>query len=222
MQSINSKWLLSKNKYTQLILIQIFLFFVASAFLGNLAEILVSLALLVSIVLIIRTFYIHKKLLPLYISIVCFAFLFDFLYLAMAETNHKNSFLLVIGDLVFCVFLALAIYLMTTQLYIESDVTKDTVVGGICIFLLIGDLWFVIYESLYILNSRSFSYGSNNLLPFDLLYFSFTTLTTLGYGDILPVSAIAKVMANLEGIVGVMYPAIFISRLVGLYNSELD
>ncbi|MEO1352209.1 MAG: potassium channel family protein [Cyanobacteria bacterium J06635_15] len=49
------------------------------------------------------------------------------------------------------------------------------------------------------------------------LHFSFTTLTTLGYGDIVPISEIALVLTNLEAIIGQMYPAIFIAILVGNY-----
>jgi hypothetical protein len=46
------------------------------------------------------------------------------------------------------------------------------------------------------------------------------TLSTVGYGDILPIGKFAKIVANLEGIVGVLYPAIFIARLVSLYERD--
>ena len=49
-----------------------------------------------------------------------------------------------------------------------------------------------------------------------MLYFSFSTITTLGYGDIVPNSGLAKMLANLEAITGQMYTTIFIARLVGL------
>ena len=66
------------------------------------------------------------------------------------------------------------------------------------------------------LDVNAFSYSGETIeQPFDLLYFSFTTLTTVGYGDILPVSSIAKVFANLEGMLGVLFPAVFIAKLVG-------
>ncbi|MEM7717215.1 MAG: potassium channel family protein [Cyanobacteria bacterium P01_A01_bin.68] len=52
------------------------------------------------------------------------------------------------------------------------------------------------------------------------MYFSFTTLTTLGYGDIIPVSPLAKMLTNLEAIIGQLYPAILIAILVGGYISQ--
>jgi len=51
----------------------------------------------------------------------------------------------------------------------------------------------------------------------DFLYYSYTTLTTLGYGDIVPVTSQARSVSIVEAIIGVMYLAIIISRLVGLY-----
>ena len=51
----------------------------------------------------------------------------------------------------------------------------------------------------------------------DFLYYSFSTLTTLGYGDIAPVSRHARVFASMEAITGVLYVALLIARLVGMY-----
>ena len=53
-------------------------------------------------------------------------------------------------------------------------------------------------------------------LPSDLVYFSFTTLTTLGYGDIMPVHPIARSLSNIEAIIGQVYPATLLARLVSL------
>ncbi len=54
----------------------------------------------------------------------------------------------------------------------------------------------------------------------DLMYFSMTTLTTVGYGDIAPVSPVARSLANLEGIIGQLYPAIILARMITLYTSK--
>ncbi len=54
----------------------------------------------------------------------------------------------------------------------------------------------------------------------EAVYFSFTTLTTLGYGDIIPMSSLAKMLTNFEAIIGQLYPAILISILVGSYLSQ--
>lgn len=53
-----------------------------------------------------------------------------------------------------------------------------------------------------------------------MMYFSVTTLTTVGYGDIYPVNPIARSLSNLEGIVGQLYPAIILARIVTLYTPK--
>lgn len=88
------------------------------------------------------------------------------------------------------------------------------------IYLLLGLFWYNIYEIIYVLNSNSFQGIVSSNSQVDLLYFSYTTLTTVGYGDIIPVVNIAKIFPNLESIVGIMYPAIYISRLVVIYSNE--
>ena len=55
-----------------------------------------------------------------------------------------------------------------------------------------------------------------------LFYFSMTTLTTLGYGDILPVKPVARSLATLEGLIGQLYPAVLIGRLVSLQISTTE
>ena len=55
-------------------------------------------------------------------------------------------------------------------------------------------------------------------LPIDMIYFSFTTLTTLGYGDITPVSYTAKMWSITEAMIGVMFLAVMISRVVSLFG----
>ena len=57
-------------------------------------------------------------------------------------------------------------------------------------------------------------------LPSDLVYFSFTTLTTLGYGDIMPVHPIARSLSNVEAIIGQVYPATLLARLVSLGQGQ--
>jgi len=54
----------------------------------------------------------------------------------------------------------------------------------------------------------------------DLMYFSITTLTTLGYGDITPVNPVARSLSNLEGIIGQLYPAIILARIITLYTPK--
>lgn len=106
----------------------------------------------------------------------------------------------------------------------DKKVTSDTLYGAICVYILIGITWSFFYV-LIVTNSHDAFYinPANNLDNVinwhDLSYYSFVTLTTLGYGDITPVAPVARSLAYLEAIVGQVYLTIIIARLVGLYIS---
>ena len=127
-----------------------------------------------------------------------------------------NLKLAIATSLINTIFMALSIYFVIGEIFSRKIITADAIKGGIFAYILLGLFWFELYRLISYLNPNSFSRNED----FELLYFSFTTLTTLGYGDMLPVSKFAKILANLEGIIGVLYPTIFIARLVGLYERD--
>ena len=98
-------------------------------------------------------------------------------------------------------------------------VTTDTILGGLCVYMLMGIIWAIMYSFLYYLIPGSFSglrvdSEVNRLLEF--IYYSFVTLTTLGYGDLLPVNPIARALAYLEALIGQIYVAVLIAGLVSI------
>jgi hypothetical protein len=134
------------------------------------------------------------------------------------EYLYVQIFLRFFASLVSFGILSLAFYLINKNLIEEKEVNADTIRGSISSFLLVGYLWYLIYRGIAFFDSQAFS--REDISNFDLFYFSFTTLTTTGYGDIFPVNNIAKTFANLQSIIGVMYPSIIIARLVGLYSNQ--
>ncbi|MGV2827160.1 potassium channel family protein [Myxosarcina sp. GI1(2024)] len=138
---------------------------------------------------------------------------------ALSTLEENRSLVLMIislGIVTNALFLLAAVSSITTQLFLER-VTKDTIEGGICGYLLIGLLWSLLYNLSTLWDSNSII-STCEACQLDLLYFSFTTLSTLGYGDTIPVTTWTRMLANLEAIAGLMYPTIFIARLVGLYS----
>ncbi len=105
----------------------------------------------------------------------------------------------------------------------ERKITADTLYGVVCVYLLSGLTWSSLYTLIEVAQPGSFYVSSAQNLDqvinwSDLLFFSFATLTTLGYGDITPVTSVARSLALLEAVFGVLYNAILIARLVGLYR----
>ena len=121
----------------------------------------------------------------------------------------------IVSALVLCLFiffLIVAIFEMLKHLFYSRTVTIDSILGGISIYFLLGYLWTCIFLLIGIFDKEAFDIITKT----QMLYFSFSTITTLGYGDIVPNSGLAKMLANLEAITGQMYTTIFIARLVGL------
>ena len=121
--------------------------------------------------------------------------------------------------------LALAILYMAAILLISvlsaETVTHDVISGAIAVYRLLGIGWSVVYALIEGISPGSFGLdrtGGGSIWE-QLLYFSFTTLTTLGYGDIAPLTPLARIWTVFEAICGTFFLAILISRLVSLYRS---
>ncbi len=93
----------------------------------------------------------------------------------------------------------------------------DRTVGGVCGYFLLGFAWSRLFALLHLFDPGTFSNGEMvlRLNESDLLYFSFVNLTTLGYGDIVPVSGLARILSALEAVFGTLYLAVMIASLVG-------
>jgi hypothetical protein len=97
----------------------------------------------------------------------------------------------------------------------------DRIFGAIVLYLLLGVMWAVAYAMVDSLLPQAFAGRSDTDSGIaDWIYFSFVTLTTVGYGDITPVARLARSIAMLEALVGQLYPAIIIARLVSLQGTS--
>jgi len=102
----------------------------------------------------------------------------------------------------------------------QHDVmTADKLYGAAAAYLMLGVLWSYLYAIADQLQPASFAFGGNVVSPLfsDLLYFSFTTLTSTGFGDAVPLLRYARGLCVLEQLVGALFLAILIARLSGVY-----
>ncbi len=117
------------------------------------------------------------------------------------------------------VFLCSHIHSALKQVMLVKVVTKNHIVGSICIYFLIGLAWAMLY--LLVIEMFPMAFNGIEVKPwlnnlFNALYFSFITLTTVGYGDISPSLPIAQFFVFLESIVGSFYLAIMVASLVSI------
>jgi hypothetical protein len=118
--------------------------------------------------------------------------------------------------------LMLALFVATTaggfrQVLFQGDIDFNKVVGSIALFILIGLTWTVLYLLMLEMDPEAFK--GMTQLPWEenfsqAAYFSFVTLTTLGYGDISPANRFVEVLVYIEAIVGVFYMAGFVASLI--------
>jgi len=103
-----------------------------------------------------------------------------------------------------------------------SSVTTEVLCASISAYLLVGLLWTLGYWLVaeIVPNAFAFSGADTSLKGFNGLYFSFITMSTVGYGDITPVAKVARMLAAMEAITGLLYVAVLIARLVALQTSS--
>jgi hypothetical protein len=145
-------------------------------------------------------------------------------------SNYYTTTFTVVTNLVLLgTFVAFVATVILAQVLNESEVSLDTIFGGIAIYLLMGLGWAVGFAVIEHLEPGSFPMAGQDLQGLreahefvfpELLYFSFVTLTTLGYGDMTPTTETARTFAIFEAIGGQLYVAIFIARLVALHTSH--
>src|SRR4029453_16967411 len=104
------------------------------------------------------------------------------------------------------------------------SVDADVLCASISAYLMLGLLWTMAYWLVDQLTPGAFSFNTTSgteetMAGFNAFYFSFITLSTVGYGDITPVSKVARMLATTEAITGLLYVAVLIARLVGLYST---
>ncbi len=209
-----------QNKYSQLLATLIILFIVTPAFEGTTGRIVISAVFTTTIVSIIRTFNLHKREF-FFLLVLAGASLALDIHITLRPDSDQDKLFIVFVQTIYSLFLFTALVTINRKIFAEKKVSGDTIKGGIAVFFLIGTFWGLIYNIVYLIDPNSFSQTIEASKSFNsMFYFSFTTLTTLGYGDISPVNDLARTLANLEAIVGVMYPAIYISRVVGLYTAQ--
>jgi Ion channel len=119
------------------------------------------------------------------------------------------------------IYLGFLLAMVVVQVFGEGPVTGHRIRGAIVVYLLLGGIWALLYQLVVLTIPQAFRLpeglaGDPNALQRLFMYFSFITLTTTGYGDISPVHPMARLLTMFEALVGQLYPAITLARLVSL------
>lgn len=155
----------------------------------------------------------------LFVSVLALAFL----ALVGSWSLHflESPTLQLVGEVSGALFFVFTAITLMSYLFKAKDITSDTIIAAICAYFLIGLMWVYIYALLETFHPGTFHSSqieSLNIQSF--IYYSFVTLTTLGYGDITPLTSQARSLSLLEAVFGQIYLAVFIARLMGIHIAQ--
>lgn len=210
---------LTKNRFFYLLL-ALAAYFIANPFLIESRKDSYVLGIFFTLILIGSLYVIGKEkwLLITAITLASLAFVAQWL-LAGFFLAPSHVFIVYVVTIVF--FMVMTVLVLRYVLR-DQEVSFNSLCGAICGYLLIGLTWSFVYSAIFTLSPHSFSGSSLTTFNYQnpgqhFTYFSFVTLTTLGYGDLLPVSNPAKMFAWIEAVIGQIYLTVWLAQLVGLH-----
>ena len=151
----------------------------------------------------------------------------------VAFVLRDSTAAIVVNNVLNVVFLSFVGVVILADVVKREHITMDQVVGAICVYALMGIIWGMVYEIIQLVSpdgafrlAEGVGSGGGlpnrlNMLDSQLMYFSFITLTTVGYGDIVPMHPAACSLSCLEAVVGQVYLAVLIANLVARHVAHL-
>jgi ion channel len=143
---------------------------------------------------------------------------------SVASDVYPNSYLIGTKWALLAVFFGLTVVGLFPYIRNAGSVTSSHLYTAISIYLLLGIQWFAMYAAIdrFFPGAILINHAAGSDRSSELLYFSLVTLSTIGYGDIVPLSGEVRMLAALEGVTGVLYVAITVALLVSSYKAQND
>jgi len=134
---------------------------------------------------------------------------------------ESNLYVVIVGSLCGVVFFAYMIVNILVFIYRQDKVTRDLIAGAVVVYLLMALMWAFIYRVIETANPGSFTIPTTDIHErMRFIYFSLVTITTLGYGDVVPKTSLATSLATLEAVVGQLYLVTTVALVVGVRVSQ--
>jgi len=201
------------------LLVAILSFLILNPLLNNFFRISVLLDIFLTIVFVASIYAVSQKRHHLVIGTLL---LLPLLLTTWTKHLVQSPVLPIIGlssGILFFAFMILTIFIFVFK---QNRVTPNVINAAVVVYLLMAMMWALLYTLLEILAPGSFTLTESgpqeNALHF--FYYSFVTITTLGYGDITPASEIARSIAVVEAVIGQIYLVVLVARLVGIHIAQ--
>ncbi len=147
--------------------------------------------------------------------------------------NQGSVWAITITYVAYIIMYLIVTMILIRYLFHTNEINRDVIYAAIAIYILLGAIFVPLYGLIdtftLILSDGTVNAFTGSIAGEgvifawqDFVYYSYVTLTTLGYGDILPATFLAKWAVTAEAIIGVLYITIVMARLVGLYSADIN
>ncbi len=206
------------------LLVWLLLYIVVSPFLNRVPGATIILSLFMSLALFFAVYAMERQERLFKLAVVLLGVALVLLWLDVLNIWNLPT---IMDTIVMMVYIGILIYSFTKYVFKARVVDSRLICASLCLYLFLGTFWGCMYEVLYCLEPSSFEGlaldgGCSSIadLRQHFQYFSFITLTTLGYGDTVPKSSGAASLCAVEAITGQFFMAVLVARLVGIQVSQ--
>jgi hypothetical protein len=201
-----------------ILLISIILLFALRPFLEGFVKIKILTDIFFSLILLSAIYTVSEKRSTFLIGM---ALAFSYLILTWSTYLVNVPSVRVLSQLLGAFFTGYILIFILTFIARQQDVTAEVIKAAVCGYFFLGLMWSFIYLIMESFQPGSFQIAQNGTEDQShFIYFSFITMTTVGYGDTTPVTNAARSLAVLEAVMGQLYLAVTIARLVGIHISQ--
>ncbi len=205
------------NRFSFL-LTAIVLFLILRPFVENFVRISFLIEIFISAILLSGIYAVSEDRISFFLALLTGV---PALFINWSFQIYKIPTLLLMHHIFSALFFATATIIIIRHLINQKVVTIDLIWGAVCGYFFIGFMWSAIFSLLESFHPGSFKLGQQVVPDIDsFIYFSFVTLATLGYGDIVPLTKQAQSLAIIETVMGQMYLAVNIAALVAIRISQ--
>jgi voltage-gated potassium channel len=190
--------------------------YVLDSFDGRLIQFLVDLTYIALLCVLILDPRAARWSRVLGITLIALSAISSVIYLA---SNPPDPVIGPISTSLNALVVALAVVVVTRRIATHKKVTQSTVMGAILAYALLGFVFASVYQTVALLNTDAF-FNQGPVPTSDYSYFSFVTLTTLGYGDLTPALEVGKRLVVIEALLGQVVLVVFVARLVSLWGTN--
>ena len=174
--------------------------------------------LVTSVVLILAIYSVSQKRLHTVIGVLLAVPMIVALW---SNLVGDYSWLQITGHLCGIAFLAFLIVVIIQFILSQDEITRDLIAAAAIVYLSLAAMWSFAYTLIEMMHPGSFAIPDQSAgSKVNAMYYSLVTITTLGYGDIPPVTNVAKTCSTLEAVIGQLYLVIAVAWLVGMYVSQ--